>query len=231
MSDSLPSFSHPIGLFPLPNVVLLPGGTLPLQIHERRYRAMVRDALQADSLIAMALLRPGWEPYYYTSQAKIYPILGVGRIREHAKTPEGRYFLNLVGLCRARICEEDRTGEYRRATLRPMIPAGHAVSTDGEFAARNLLQKLLSTPTLDDLPHIEECRTLAADDVSLSDLVDRLAADLLPAGAVEIRQHILEEMDVLRRTGTLLAELRILSEKLDLHRRRTEHGRPPASSN
>lgn len=225
-------FSRLIGIFPLPNAVLLPGGTLPLQIHEPRYRAMVRDALEGEPLIGMALLRPGFEPYYYTNQAKIYPIVCVGRIREHVKTPDGRYFLNLVGVCRARVREEDRTGEYRRARLEPMIPAVHAVASDWEHAARNLLQKVVSSPDLDDLPHIEDCRKMVAGEASLSDLADRLASDLLPREAVEIRQHILEEMDVFRRTGTLLNELRILFEKRRVHQdRRDESGRPRESAN
>lgn len=232
MSESLPHFSEPIGLFPLPNVVLLPGGTLPLQIYEPRYRAMVRDALNEQPVIAMALLRAGYEPYYYTNQAKIYPIVCVGRIREHVKTPDGRYFLNLVGVCRARVREEDRTGEYRRASLEPMIPAGSAVATDGEYTARGLLQKVVSAPAFDDLPHIKDCREMIAGDAPLGDLADRLAADLLPREAVEIRQHILEEMDVFRRTGTVLNELRVQFEKRSVQQNRhDEHGRPRESAN
>jgi Lon protease-like protein len=232
MNEPFPEFSEPIGLFPLPNVVLLPGGTLPLQIYEPRYRTMVRDALNEQPVIAMALLRAGYEPYYYTNLARIYPIVCVGRIREHVKTPDGRYFLNLAGICRARVREENRSGTYRRALLEPMIPAASVVATDGEYAARNLLQKVVSAPVFDDLPHIKDCREMIASDVPLGDLTDRLAADLLPLDAVEIRQHILEEMDVFRRTGTLLNELRVLLEKRNLRRNRhDDDGRPRESMN
>ena len=57
MSDLLP-------LFPLPSVVLFPGVFLPLHIFEPRYREMVADALQADRLIGMVLLREGWNDDY-----------------------------------------------------------------------------------------------------------------------------------------------------------------------
>jgi len=232
MSEPFPSFDEPVGLFPLPNVVLLPGGVLPLQIYEPRYRSMICDALKGESLIAMALLRAGYEPYYYTNQARIYPILCVGRIREHVMTPDGRYFLNLVGLCRARICREDRAGEYRTAMLEPMIPALNAIATDGECAARNLLQKVVCAPAFDHLPRVDDCRELLASDAPLSDMVDRLAADILPRDAIEIRQHLLEEMDVFRRTGTLLNELRVLYEKLEFQRlRHDDEGRPRPSVN
>lgn len=228
----LPSFHEPIGLFPLPNVVLLPGGTLPLQVFEPRYRAMVSDALADHRLIAMALLRPGYEALYYTNQAKIFPILCVGRIREHVQIPDGRYFLNLVGLCRARVREEDRDGNYRTALLEPMLPAGSAVATDGEYAARNLLQKVLNAPVFDDLSEVDEYRALIRGEAPLTDVVDRLAADLLPRETVEIRQHILEEMDPLRRTGTLLNELRILYQRLELRRTQNDdQGRRRESPN
>jgi len=53
-----------IPLFPLPNVVLFPNVCLPLHIFEPRYREMVADVLDADRIIGMVLLRPGWEGEY-----------------------------------------------------------------------------------------------------------------------------------------------------------------------
>ncbi|HEY3348701.1 MAG TPA: LON peptidase substrate-binding domain-containing protein [Thermoanaerobaculia bacterium] len=48
-----------VRLFPLPNVVLLPGTTMPLHVFEPRYRRMLADALDSDRLIGMQLLKPG----------------------------------------------------------------------------------------------------------------------------------------------------------------------------
>lgn len=228
----LPSFNEPIGLFPLPNVVLLPGGTLPLQIYEARYRAMVRDALRGQEVIGMALLRPGYEAMYYTNRAKVYTIVCVGRIREHARTPDGRYFLILEGVCRARIREEEYDGEYRTAYLDPMIPAEHAIVSDGEYAARDLLRRVIHSRGFDELAIIGNCRDALEGEAPLSEIVDRVAADMLPHDAVDIRQHLLEELDVLRRTATLLNELKVLHQKLDLRRDRLgEIGGPPTSVN
>ncbi len=42
-----------VPLFPLPGVLLLPGGRLPLNIFEPRYLAMVRDALAGERAIGM----------------------------------------------------------------------------------------------------------------------------------------------------------------------------------
>ena len=57
----LKDFSGLAPIFPLPNVVLFPNALLPLHIFEPRYRQMTADALEGERLIAMALLRPGWE--------------------------------------------------------------------------------------------------------------------------------------------------------------------------
>ena len=54
-----------IPVFPLPNVVLFPRVQLPLHIFEPRYRAMVRDVIEAEPpLIGMALLRGDWQEQY-----------------------------------------------------------------------------------------------------------------------------------------------------------------------
>ena len=48
-----------VPIFPLDNVLLVPGGVLPLHIFEPRYRSMVSDAVDGDRLIAMAVPLPG----------------------------------------------------------------------------------------------------------------------------------------------------------------------------
>src|SRR5436309_2332195 len=94
-----------VPLFPLPSVVLFPRAVLPLHIFEDRYRAMTSDVLDGDRLIAMALLRPGWEKSYYAKPA-VEPVVCVGRILSHEKLPDGKYNFLLEGLLRARISQE-----------------------------------------------------------------------------------------------------------------------------
>ena len=57
-----------VPVFPLPDVVFFPDTTLPLHIFEPRYRRMTEDALRSDRLIAMAVLKPGWERDYQGSR-------------------------------------------------------------------------------------------------------------------------------------------------------------------
>jgi uncharacterized protein len=217
MIGGLPCFNEPVGLFPLPNVVLLPGGTLPLQVFEPRYRAMVRDALEGQSIIAMALLRPGnlYETYH-TNHADIHQVVCVGRIREHIQIADGRYFINLAGMCRARILEEDRDGEYRRALLDALLEPTSGIEQDGEYAARQSLQQLLTSPVFNDLDGVDRLRRMMSSPAPLGEVVDITAANLLPPKAIEIRQRLLEETDVLQRACTLLYELNNLRRTMEL---------------
>ena len=106
LDPALKHFSGSAPLFPLPNVVLFPQGLLPLQIFEPRYRQMTADALDGERLIAMSLMRPGWEHYPETSDPAIHSIVGLGKIIAHEKLDDGRYYLVLRGLSRARILSE-----------------------------------------------------------------------------------------------------------------------------
>src|SRR5262245_52583144 len=95
-----------IPIFPLPNVVLFPNVFLPLHIVEARYREMVGEALGADRIIGMVLLRPGWEADY-DGRPPVYPIGCAGLISEAQHLSDGRYNIVLRGLEKFRIVEED----------------------------------------------------------------------------------------------------------------------------
>jgi Lon protease-like protein len=111
MSDLLP-------LFPLHNVVLFPNVFLPLHIFEPRYREMVADAIAADRMIGMVLLRPGWERDY-EGRPPIYPTGCSGLITHVEQLADGRYNIILRGLERFRVLEEDGARSYRRASVEP----------------------------------------------------------------------------------------------------------------
>src|SRR5262249_61215492 len=95
----------PARLFPLPTLVLFPHVLQPLHIFEPRYRQMTADALAGDRLIAMALLRPGWEKDY-EGRPPIYSVICVGRIVAEKRLPDGRFNILLRGVSRARVRRE-----------------------------------------------------------------------------------------------------------------------------
>src|SRR5215468_2321453 len=81
-------------IFPLPNCVLLPGGLLPLQVFEPRYRELTRDCLAGHQLMGIARLRPGFENAYY-GRPPVYEMCGVGKIICSEELSDGRYRIML----------------------------------------------------------------------------------------------------------------------------------------
>ena len=101
----LEGFQGLVRLFPLPNFVMFPGVVKGLHIFEPRYCQMLKESLATDKLIAMALLQPGWEANYFKHPA-IYDVVCIGKVVQHAQTPEGRHNILLSGLKRAKIVSE-----------------------------------------------------------------------------------------------------------------------------
>lgn len=227
----VPPLSDSIGLFPLPNAVLLPGATLPLHIFEPRYRQLVSDALDENALMAMAFLLPGYQEQYHTLLARIHPVVCVGMIRDCLQTMDGRYLVNLVGICRARVVDEDRTGDYRRAYVEAMVPPAAQAEPDAEFAAAQMCRQMLALPMWDHLESVRKARKMCGNSMSLEQLVDLMATALLPNEAVEVRQLLLAETGVLERARILLAELQVLAKTMQIQRTQYDHPGNAASDN
>jgi uncharacterized protein len=90
-------------IFPLPGVLLLPHGRLPLRIFEPRYLAMTRDALAGERLIGM--VQPN-DPIVSDANPPVYPIGCAGRITSFTETDDGLFLITLTGISRFRIREE-----------------------------------------------------------------------------------------------------------------------------
>ncbi len=106
-----------VPVFPLPNVILFPGVQLPLHIFEPRYRAMVRDVMEAEPpLIGMALLRGDWQEQY-EGNPQLFPIGCVGKMVKTVPLPDGRFNILLQGVREYRIQEEFHDKSYRRARV------------------------------------------------------------------------------------------------------------------
>jgi Lon protease-like protein len=164
--------------------VLFPHTVVPLHIFEPRYRAMVGDALKSDKLIAMALLKPGWEKDY-EGAPPVHDTVGIGRILRDEKTEDGRYNILLEGIARARIEELIPPAPYRRARVRILAESPGKPSPGLEKVRLGLLAVYTS------LLAPEPART--THDLSLGTICDLLAA-LLDVEVAE-KQAILEELE------------------------------------
>jgi Lon protease-like protein len=89
-----------VPIFPLARALLFPRGQLPLHIFEPRYRAMIRDALASNRLIAMVQPKDGGEP------PALFEIGCLGRIGTCDELDDGRFNIVLEGLSRFRIARE-----------------------------------------------------------------------------------------------------------------------------
>ncbi len=143
-------FSRPVRLFPLAQCILLPHATIPLHIFEPRYRAMVRDALDTNGLIAMATFDGDEYKHEYEGNPPIREHVCVGYIVHHERLPDGRYNLLLQGFARARIVEELEPNDdgYRCAILRPTEQAAMEIDLQEQ---RQQLEQLMEDRELQQL--------------------------------------------------------------------------------
>jgi uncharacterized protein len=191
---ALEHFSGLAPLFPLPNVVLFPHGLLPLHIFEPRYRQMTADALEGEQLIAMSLLRPGWEHWQGHQPPPIHTMVGLGQIIAHERIDDGRYMLVLRGLARAKVIrEEDVELPYRIGRLelcRDKVPtkcdfdrrsrADEIVSLFCQLFPGQKFQQLVHQAMSVDLPLSAVCDTIASSIPMASELSQQFLEELNP---------------------------------------------------
>jgi uncharacterized protein len=190
-----------IPLFPLPNVVLFPRAVLPLHIFEERYKAMTAHALRGNGLIAMALLKPGWEKNYYQRPA-IEPVVCVGTILSHEKLPDGKYNFLLQGSVRARIVREiEQEQPYRVAELSPLKEA-RAMEIDLSEERRRLIS-VFDGGTLLATGIGRQFRQLLSTPLPTPDIADLIAFNFLDD--VKLKQSLLAETDVRRRISRIVS--------------------------
>lgn len=200
----LENFDGTARLFPLPNVVLFPFIMQALHIFEPRYRQMTADALAADRLITMALLRPGWEAEYEGRPA-VHPVACIGRIVAHQRLDDGRYHLQLRGISRVCLIEEVETVKlYRSARVEVLkeIPVGHP-EIDQELRRR--LRRAVPKWHPAKQPELGFFRKLLASNLPFGMIADLLAC-MLPV-ALPVKQTLLETLDVEQRVRYLLEYL------------------------
>ncbi len=187
-----------IPVFPLPGVLLLPFGELPLNIFEPRYLAMCDDALGGMRLIGMIQPR---DPDNAARNPPLYRVGCAGRITSFRETLDNRYLITLTGLCRFATVEElPPKNDYRRMRVEWSAYQADFKTPDAESVPR---ERLL--PVLRDYC---KANNLSADWRSIENapnarLVTTLAM-LCPFGARE-KQALLESGDVAGRAELMIS--------------------------
>ncbi len=198
------NFDGTVRLFPLPNVVFFPHVVLPLHIFEPRYRQMTSDALAGDRLIAMVLLRPGWEADYQGMPA-LHDVACLGTIAADERLQDGRFNILLRGLYRVRIRQELATDRlYRRARV-AVLREGEPTSLADAPPLRRKLRRLAASWLRQLRIDADELLKVADTDLPVGTLADLFGFTLpLP---VEFKQELLAERDGKLRQGKLIAYL------------------------
>lgn len=210
--QTLGDLPESIPVFPLPEVLLLPRGRLPLNIFEPRYLAMVEGALAADRLIGMIQPR---EPEKRQRRPELYRTGCAGRIVRFEETDDGRFLIVLHGVCRFSIAKElaEQRGYRRMAVDWSAYRGDLSPCSDVRLDRERLLASLRGYFDAQGIAADWEAVSAAPDERLVTCL-----AMICPFGASE-KQALLEAADVPTRAEvlTMLVEMAALGDRPACH--------------
>ena len=200
----------------------------PLHAFEPRYVQMVEDAVAGDGMIAMALLRPGWEQDYH-GRPPIHPVGCLGRIVSHSRLDNGEINLLLRGLSRVSILRE--TPPTRTFRLADVVMLEDLYPAPGALRRSKLRRDLLDwfrAFVSRDARGREFFDQLIGQQVSLGALTDIVAHSL--GLDLSCKQELLAQWNVDLRIEALLERIHRLG---DDEVRPSDNGEPfpPFSAN
>ncbi|MGB6307237.1 MAG: LON peptidase substrate-binding domain-containing protein [Steroidobacteraceae bacterium] len=179
-----------IALFPL-NIVLFPGGALPLRIFETRYVDMVRRCMRGSQSFGVALIREGQE----VGPAETFDVGTLAKIVDFHQLSDGLLGLSCVGERRFRILSRGRQADGLNLAEVGWLAPEPAVAVPSRHARLSELLK-------DVLPQLGEVYTgieLRLDDAAW---VGHRLAEILPIPPTD-KQKCLELDDPIERLDML----------------------------
>src|SRR5215217_1395117 len=193
-------------VFPLPSAVLFPHTVIPLHIFEPRYRAMVKDALATDRVVALAQLEDGWEGKY-EGRPPMQSSMCAGVIVWDEEVEEGRYNILLQGVSRIRMVTELTTDKVYREVQALALPDLPYQGPEEEALRQAVFELAGRVP-----PSFAENLLPVAARASGGVLADVVAAALVPE--TERRLQLLDELDVGVRLASLMDDVSELIARL-----------------
>ena len=177
-------------LFPLDNVLLLPFGKLPLNIFEERYIKMVFDSLKSSRLIG--IIQPK------NNNNEFFMMGCIGKITSFIETEDHRIVLNLEGVCRFILNDQQLTNSgYLQGYINTLRFESDFHEIEPTIDRINLIQKFTN---------FFKMKKLAIDDQVLAEtsnlqLLSTLAM-LAPFNKID-KQAILESPTMIDRLSTI----------------------------
>ena len=103
-----------IPIFPLSNFIIFPKTTVPLNIFEPRYLAMIDDCIKTNKMIG--LIQP--KKNKNNSVPDLYNVGCLGKITSFKDTSDGRYLIDVNGLSRFKVIKEIKNNKpYRECEV------------------------------------------------------------------------------------------------------------------
>ena len=188
-----------LAVFPLSGALLFPRWSLPLNIFEPRYLNMIDDAMAGSRLIGMIQPVGGDK-----AEPQLAKVGCCGRVTSYSETDDGRYLINLTGVCRFRVVEELSVQTPYRQVKADWTPFEEDLTSpdlsclpDREHLAGALRAYVASNEMEVDWDAVETA--------PIETLINALAAGC-PFSAME-KQALLEAPDVCARCEALIALL------------------------
>ena len=103
MKQKLPNI---IPIFPLSGVIYFPKTTLPLNVFEPRYLALVNDCMKSNKYMGMIQSKK--------NSSDVYSVGCLGKITQSKKTKDGITLINLIGVTRFEIKSEIKNNKNYR---------------------------------------------------------------------------------------------------------------------
>ena len=179
-----------IALFPL-NIVLFPGGPLPLRIFETRYVDMVRRCMRNAEAFGVVLIREGSE----VGPAESFDVGTFAQIVDFHQLSDGLLGLSCIGQERFRIRSRSRQADgLQLAGIERLAPEPAMAVPERHARLSSLLQKVLPQ-----LGEVYEGFPMRLDDAAW---VGHRLAEILPIPAVD-KQACLELNDPIQRLDRL----------------------------
>ena len=125
-------------LFPL-HTVLFPGSTIPLNIFEDRYKEMINDCREADSMFGVVLIKEGEEVGGPSIPHRVGTVAKITNLRE---VSGGRIYISALGTERFQITEIEQDTPYLVAAVEVGEPDENPYIPESEMS---LIKEAAST--------------------------------------------------------------------------------------
>jgi ATP-dependent Lon protease len=205
-----PSFPDAVPVLPLRDAVLFPNTALPALVGRESSVKLIEQVLAGDRLLATATLRDPSKDDDATP-GDLPEVGTIGRVAEFLRLPQGGLQVALQGLARVRFKEWAQQKPFLQARIE--VLQSEPATQEAQARMRTVLR--LFGEVAEASPYIPAPFVVAAMNITdAGDLADFLAANInMP---VEVKQQLLEELDVHKRLEQIEEHLRSESELLKI---------------